>query len=30
MNEQREKAEMIAKVLSDKKGIDVAVIDIFT
>ena len=28
MSEQREKAEMIAKVLSDKKGIDVAVIDI--
>ena len=28
MNEQRELAEAIAKVLSDKKGIDVAVIDI--
>ena len=28
MNEEREKAEAIAKVLSDKKGMDVAVIDI--
>ncbi len=28
MTEQREKAEMIAKVLTDKKGIDVAIIDI--
>lgn len=28
MNEQRELAEAIAKVLSDKKGIDIAVIDI--
>ncbi|MCQ2545463.1 MAG: ribosome silencing factor [Clostridia bacterium] len=28
MNEQRELADAIAKVLSDKKGIDVAVIDI--
>ncbi|MGN0702313.1 MAG: ribosome silencing factor [Lentihominibacter sp.] len=28
MNEERAKAEAIAKVLSDKKGIDVAVIDI--
>ena len=28
MNEERAKAEEIAKVLSDKKGIDVAVIDI--
>ena len=28
MNEQREKAELIAKTLSDKKGIDVAIIDI--
>lgn len=28
MNEQREKAESIAKILNDKKGIDVAVIDI--
>ena len=28
MNEERAKAEAIAKVLSDKKGMDVAVIDI--
>ena len=28
MNEERAKAEAIAKVLSDKKGLDVAVIDI--
>ena len=28
MNEQREKAELIAKTLCDKKGIDVAIIDI--
>ena len=28
MNEERVKAEAIAKVLSDKKGMDVAVIDI--
>ena len=28
MNEQREKAELIAKTLNDKKGIDVAIIDI--
>ena len=28
MNEERAKAEAIAKVLSDEKGIDVAVIDI--
>lgn len=28
MNEERAKAEAIAKVLSDKKGIDVAIIDI--
>lgn len=28
ISEQREKAEMIAKALSDKKGIDVAIIDI--
>lgn len=28
MNEERSKAEAIAKVLSDKKGMDVAVIDI--
>ena len=28
MNEERTKAEAIAKVLSDKKGMDVAVIDI--
>ena len=28
MNEQREKAELIAKTLFDKKAIDVAIIDI--
>ena len=28
MNEERAKAEAIAKVLSDKKGMDVAIIDI--